>query len=150
MNKVSKNSVSEGAAVKLLNRLFAAHKDSNELTLEEIYSAAGRTDMDAETNRNWFNGVLAKLKRYNFVDTVTTYENSRHKVVGMKLTIAGQYILGRKVEGNMPPGTPDEQPSRTSGLTLDEMLAAIEELREKYTGFDIELVIKPKGTPMGR
>jgi len=146
MRDKPKNSVSEAAAVKLLNRLFAGHKDTIELQLEEIYEAAGRTSMPDETNRNWLNGVFAKLKTYNFVETVTTFENSRHKVTGMKLTLAGQYVLGRKVDSSQNPK--EQETSRTSGLTLDEMLAAVEDLRKKYTAFDIELIIKPKAPPM--
>jgi len=145
MKKAFKNAISEGAAVKLLNRLYAPYKDKNEISLEEIYEAAGRAEIDPETNRNWFNGVLAKLKMHNFVETATTFENSRNKVVGMKLTMAGEFVLGRRSETPIPG---QRSGSAAASLTLDEMLAAVEELRKKYTAFDIELIIKPKETPM--
>lgn len=146
--ELMKNSkyISEQAAIELLKRIFGS-TDADEMTLDEIYAAAGRTDQPAKTNRGWLNGVQTKLQYYKFVKPVMKFENSRNKLDKLRLTIAGKTVLGRAAD-NADGAAARHEDRRSTGLTLDEMLAAVEELRKKYTAFDIELIVKPKDTPM--
>lgn len=139
--KKSKHFISEGAAVELLQRIFG-NTDADTLTLKEVYLAAGRGEIDEETNRNWVNNVMTKLRYHSLITPDYTYGN-RKKLSGIKLTIAGRTAIGRTAGDETDNGTV-RQPRQTASLTLDEMLATVEQLRKKYPAFDIDLVIKPK------
>jgi len=145
--KKPKNFISEGAAVELLQRIFG-NTDTDVMTLQEVYVAAGRGELDEETNRNWVNNVMTKLRYHSLITPDYTYGN-RKKLSGIKLTIAGRTAIGRAASDEAAGVDNGSRPPRpATSLTLDEMLATVEQLRKKYPAFDIELIIKPKESPM--
>ena len=89
-----KNNISEQAAIQLLKRLFDGLPDKNSLTLDELYAAADRSQLDADTNRNWINNVMTKLRKHNFIVPNYTYDG-RKKLEGVRLSATGKSVLGR-------------------------------------------------------
>lgn len=140
-----KHYISEGAAVELLKRLFGA-SEADALTLKEVYHAAGRGELDDDTNRNWLNTVMTKLRYHNLITPEYAYDG-RKKVSRIKLTIAGRTLLGRT-------GQPitHEEPSSTGEqarvITPQTVHDDIEILKKLYPSFNVGLIFEPKDKPM--
>jgi hypothetical protein len=138
--KKAKNLISEKAAVQLLKRLFADAK-SEVMTLDEVYAAAGRAERNSDTNRNWLNGILAKLRHYKLVETIDKYENSRSKLDKLKLTIAGKTAIGWPVDtgADVSSHTPVQR-----GMTYNDLAKAVAAFRNENSDFDVVFEVKLK------
>lgn len=156
---MNKPKVSEDAAINLLKRLFSPYPDKNAISIDEVYSAAGRSHLDPTTNRNWLNGILAKLKAYQLAFPVLKYDNGRNKLNKVQLTTAGKVVLNRSSSSldsqTSAPILPTVVPARVAPvankpvLSLDEMLEIVEALRVNHPNWDIVFEIKPKGGGTG-
>ena len=145
--KRTHNSISEKAAIQLLGRLFSS-ADSDELTLDEAYVAAGRADISPETNRNWLNGVLAKLRDYALVTTIDKYENSRSKLDKIKLTMAGKTALGWSSVDSITTPTSTPAPLRRAVATYNDVAKAVAEFRNNNPDFEVIFEVKLKEVNM--
>lgn len=144
--KRKKNLISEKAAVQLLSRLYA-EAQGDELTLDEVYAAAGRSDKDPEVNRNWLNGVLAKLRAHKFIETIDKYENSRSKLDKLKLTIAGKTALGLPV-GTGADNTMSITRGPQSSMTYNDLAKAVAAFRNNNTDFEVVFEVRLKEAPL--
>ncbi len=141
------NRISEDAAVELLRRLFPVSLETDELSLDEVYVAAGRSNLNPQTNRNWLNGVLTKLKDHKFITTGNKFENSRSKLDKIKLTTAGKTALGRtNNEENTVDRPPKDNVPQKNDLSLDEMLNIVEGLKAKHPKWDIVFEVRAKSS----
>lgn len=143
MAKKVNNKISEKAAVELLGRLFA-NATSDELTLDEVYAAANRADRDPETNRNWLNGILAKLRDHNLVTVISKYENSRSKLDKVKLSAVGKYSLGWPGgEANNSVVSIPAVP-RVAIVTYNDLAKAVAGFRKDNPDFDVVFEVRLK------
>lgn len=138
----AKNRISEKAAIQLLGRLFV-DVGVEELTLDEVYAAAGRADISPETNRNWLNTVITKLRQHSLVNTIDKYENSRTKLDKLKITIAGKTALGWPVNNFQPTQmgyTP--LPSRAMTMSYNDLAKAVASFRNDNPDFEVIFEVK--------
>jgi len=136
----------KNSATLTLKRLYTPYPEEDSLTIEKMYIAAGRdTSVELEDkNRNWLSNKLTALYYHNLAKPIYSYDG-RRKLERVQLTVEGKRALGRvSAPGQVEPAS---LPSVAS-LTLEDMLAAVEALRKKYPGFDIDLTIKPKEQPI--
>jgi hypothetical protein len=148
----NKKSISEPAAIALLGRLFGRYPARDAITLEEAYSAFGRSDIDPTTNRNWLNGTLGKLKEHQLVTSVLEFADGRNKLVAIKLTTAGRVVLKRTHDDSLPSSisetqeeTMTTQADKSNSWNLDDVLEAVEDLKLRHPRWEIVFEIKPKG-----
>lgn len=138
------------AATHMLQIFFREHP-ADSITPDEIIVAAGRNTPEFEAkNKGWLSNRLTPLYDHNLLRPVYSHQPFK-KLEKLELTINGKRALGRAAE----PGLIDdnaEQPAKTPNaplnLTLDQMMEAVELLNAKHTTFQVELIVKPRTTPM--
>lgn len=144
-----KNDISEQAAIQLLKRLFEKSPDKNSLTLDQLYAAAGRGQLDADTNRNWINNVMTKLRKHNFIVPNYTYDG-RKKLEGVKLSATGKSILGRTndFDGNDAARTLIKTTNDHVGI--DQLTKTVSQFRRQNPDYEVtfRIELKEDVTPM--
>lgn len=144
----SKTMVSEKAAIQLLGRLFT-NPGSDELTLEQAYEAAGRGDRDPETNRNWLNTVIVKLRQHSLISTIDKYENSRTKLDKLRITAVGRNALGWPSNNFMPANVGYVSvPTKPQAMSSTDLAKAIAVFRNENPDFDVVFEVKLKEQPI--
>ena len=125
------------AAKETLKRFYANAPDSDSLSTEEIFAAAGRLKHSKQANLAWLSNKITTLRYHNLVDANYSYDG-RRRLEGLTLTLDGKRALGRA--GTV--GTPGGTLVTPQGLT--DVLALVSQLRKDYPDFDIALTVKPK------
>lgn len=144
-----KNYISEGAAVETVKRWFAPYPDTDELSLEQVYSVASRAEFDETTNRNWLNNKMNQLKYHNLIKANQTFDaqSRRHKLTHIQLTMKGKVALGR-IEGNevidKEGGDMSTIPLRRNA-SLSDVAQAVRDFQEAHQEFEVVFDVKFKG-----
>ena len=143
------NRISEGAAIELLKRLFG-ETEADLITLDEAYIAAGRGELDAETNRNWLNNVMTKLTQHNLIAPDYKYDG-RKRLVGIKLTLTGRTALGRPTlrgDNFMPPKVGYVDVPRMEEPSYGDVAKAVRAFRDANPEYDVVFSVTLKDMPM--
>jgi hypothetical protein len=146
-----KNFISETAAGETLGRFFAS-TTSDEISLEGIYEAAGRAHIDEHTNRNWLNTKMNQLKHHNLITTVQTFDkdSKRHKLTGIRLTLAGKRAIGRvgadytEPVHRLPSAAAVNTSIALNELTVDQILMAVPLINERLAAFKLKVTLEDK------
>jgi hypothetical protein len=140
--KKPKNYISNTAAIENLKRLFATSPNADQLSLEELFIAAGRDLGNDQTNRNWLANKLTQLKYHDLVLPVYKY-GQRKELVAVKLSLKGKNALGRL--SPQPNGGERLLPAAISGdvNTLD-LANAVRTFRDNYPEFEVIFDIRLK------
>ena len=139
--KKTKNYISRTAAVENLRRLFSPSPNADQLSLQEIFIAAGRERENEQTNRNWLANKMTQLKYHNLIKPIYKY-GQRKELVAIKLGLEGKKALGRLSEGRENP------PLLNSALSADgpalEIAEAVRAFRDNYPEFDVVFEVRLK------
>jgi hypothetical protein len=138
------NFMSRDAAIANVKRFFADTPSSDTVSLEDIFTTAGRGSNKPAQNRLWIANKLTSMREYNLVERQYSKDGGKKKLVGLKLTNEGKEALGRangvavsQADTILPVVQPQE-------ITLETVYQAVKILREKMPSFDIVFEIKPK------
>lgn len=139
--KRPKNYISETAAVENLRRLFSPNPNADQLSLEEVFIAAGRERENGRTNRNWLANKMTQLKYHGLIRPIYKY-GQRKELAAIKLSLKGKKALGRLSEGR------DNSSLLNSALGTDvsaiEVAAAVRAFRDNYPEFDVVFEVRLK------
>lgn len=92
--------VSYEAASETLKLFFKDNPEADEVTLDDIYTAAARDLSKPEQNKAWLGNKLTHLKHYNLVSSV--YGGPRKMLKKVSLTREGVKALGRESASTAP------------------------------------------------
>lgn len=142
MNK----SISEEAAITNLKGFFShSPKGTKEVSLEQIFLAVGRHNMDAAINRSWLANKLTPIRKYNLINPVYEYEGKKRRLTKVKLTPKSEGLLGLNIEHKRDKEE-DVSYQNTSPsvrqVTLESIAQDIREYEKHNPSIELDLNVK--------
>lgn len=123
------------SATETLKRFFAGHPDSDVVSLEEIYIAAGRDLSQESINKAWVANKLTHLKHYGLV--VPVYDYARRKTLNkVQLTEEGRKTLGRGAKAS------NNTIASSKGISLESIAQDIREFEKQNPSVKLDLGVK--------
>jgi hypothetical protein len=148
MNKRG-HSISEGAAIELLKRIFN-NTSRDTISLDEAYVAANRTTESEETNRNWLNHALTKLRYHKLVVPVYKYDG-RQRLDKIQLTLAGKTALGQvHIESNKDHAQDDSTQITKSPeeVSYNDVVKVVRVFRDNNPEYEVIFNVRLREEPM--
>jgi hypothetical protein len=140
---------SKSASARTVKRFFANSPQADKISLDEIYAAAGRQDLDAEKNRSWLSNLATHLYYHDLVKPLYSYDSGYKKLKGMQLTLSGKRAIGRIEEDAGPgiaPANPAAVHSPSSGAeaSLSDVAKLVKDFRDNNPEFEVVFDVKLK------
>jgi len=132
-------SYNQNSATNTLKRFFAQSPESDEVTLQDIWRATGRTHYDEPANLAWLYNKMSLLRYYNLIDTKYKMDG-RKKIDRLALTLEGKRILGRVTGGDKSQAPVGRPSSRV--VTLQAIAEDIDEFMRQNPSIRLDLDIK--------
>jgi hypothetical protein len=144
----SKKYKSKKAAEETLKRFFANKPASDQVSVEEIFRAAGRQGKQPTANMAWLSNKLTTLRYHDLINSEYSYQGKR-RLKSISLSLDGKRALRRVGSANSPNAYQEPPEAGRQALgdqepSLDDALALVSQLRKRYPEFDIDLTVKPK------
>lgn len=145
MKKKTSNHMSKNAASATLKRLFSGSDEDSRL-LEEIFTAAGRVEADAERNRAWLSNKTTHLYYHNLVKPVYTYDD-RKKLIALELTIDGKRALGR-IEDSKSDDAIRANQGNPKEVSFADVAKIVKDFKQSNPEYDVVFKIELKEQSM--
>ena len=156
VDTMAKSYLSREAAAKNL-RMFFANTNGDEVSVDEVFIAAGRNPDEVGKNKSWFSNKLTSMAEYGLFTRHYSSRRGQKKLVKLKLTNEGKRALGRNLSDSIfIPAQPAQQASLLPSVTIDKEVTVssvrrdVEALRQKEPELDIWFSVTLKEEPATR
>ncbi len=134
------------AATETVKRLFSNSPNSDVISIDEVFVAAGRGELSQERNMAWLSNKLTHLKYNGLVKALYTYDG-RKKLDRLQLTLEGKKALGR-VDAGSPTGQNEERPHALDNIvvggsaSLEDVANAVQSFQDQNPKYEVIFEVK--------
>jgi hypothetical protein len=138
----------KNTAVKYVKKFFSEYPESDVITLEQVYIAAGRDNKDKIVNKNWLSNLLTHLKYHGLITSDYSTDTGKRILKGIRLTIEGKRAIGRIEENSVPQQETEESmktqvKSEITGAYLN-IMKEVEQMKKDFPSFEINFDMSMK------